>query len=374
MSQLAPPMAAPRPMSAAPARDMPDILFVLRHYRWLLIIGTLVGTLVALSWFWVARRYYPLYTAWTQYQILPPQGINPVDNRAEQMGPDDVSSFIARQRIIVTDDGLLDDVLKSDAFQYDYRDKEKPIPSRRKSRFMLEHSEKIKDAIRDIIGIVGLPNTDLYRVTISGHDPQEIQEQVHDFSLVYENYLRAHTASEEHAKLEELRNTRKDLQNRVDIARQTADAFREAHDIPGISENYTRAGQSLATVEGLLVSAISDTNQARSSFDAVKKQIESGNFKLSPDLQGIVENDGVALGLESEKRNLEQERYVLVANHGPNYPPVKAIDIRMTYCQQKADEAREVATGADSHDDAGQCQACFGCYTGQGAGPQNAAQ
>jgi polysaccharide biosynthesis transport protein len=347
MSQLAAPVPAPRPLTASPGRDAPDALFILRHYRWLLIIGTLVGTMLGLSSFWLCRKYVPEYESSVVYQVLPQQGpeVGNGDKTAlEILSPEEVTRFIARQKNLVKVDGdaIWEEVLKTDTFQFDYRDKDKP--TRRKSAFMLANEANPKAALRKIVDVVAIPNTDLYHLTIRGRDPQEITEQVKAFALVYENFLKSRVNIEERKKLEELKDTRKDLQQRVDIAQAAVENFREAHDIPGISQNSQRLATELAAMDTKLVEAESNLNQARANYEAVKKQVDLGTFKLPPEYQNAVDNDAGVSQLEAEKRALQREREVMLQGHGPEYAAVRALDVRIAACAKQADAMRDEAS------------------------------
>ncbi len=294
MSPLSSPAIPPRPTSALP-----------KAILWTLLVGLIAGLLVVLLLLVPHLNRHP-HVAWVQYQILPPQG-NPLDDKkeAEAMSSAAIDRFIARQRMVVIDDALLDEVLKSDAFQFDYHDKDKPVNARRKSRFMLENPENPKAALRKVVEIAAIPNTDLYRLTISGNDPQEIQEEAHDFALIYENFLQLRAAGEERKKLDELRDTRKDLQGRVDIARQTADAFREAHDIPGNAQSVTRLSDTLVATDVALVSAQTETNQMRSTYEIIKKQNDSNAIKLPSQTQpGVDQAKQTFLAAQAREQDL----------------------------------------------------------------------
>jgi len=344
MSQLATLQPPPRPLSAAPMGDSPDVLFIMRHYRWMLIIGTLLGVLVGLSSFWVARRFFPSYAAWVEYQVLPTQA-GPLDKVVETFQGDEITRFIARQRNVLKlnpSESLLEDMLKDDAFRFDYNDKSKPDAAKRKSPFLLRNDSP-KTALKNNLDVVPIPNTDLYHVQFTGPDPQEIWEQVTACAKVYENFLRNRTTSEEAEKLKQLKATRAELQQRVDVAQQTVETFRDAHDIPGIIQSNSRLTAALASLDTAVVKAQTDTNQARGGFESIKKQLDSNTFKLPADMQAQVDNDMQAAGLQAEKRALEREREVMLNDHGPAYAAIKALDIRIAACQKQADGLREEA-------------------------------
>jgi capsular exopolysaccharide synthesis family protein len=333
-------------MTASPVRDAPDALFIIRHYRWLLIIGTLVGTMLALSSFWLCRKYAPEYESSVGYQVLPQQApeVGANESIAQGISPEEVTRFIARQRNLVKVDGdaILEEVLKTDTFQFDYRDKDS-TGTRRRSAFMIANEANPKAALKKIVDIVAIPNTDSYHLTIRGRDPEEITEQVKAFALVYENFLKNQVNVTEAQKLAELKETRKDLEQRVSIAKDGVETFREAHDIPGITQSSTRLATELAAMDTSLVTAETNLNQARNNYETIKKQIDTGTFKLPPDVQSQVDNDPQVMSLESEERALQREREVMLQDHGPEYPAIKAFDARITACVKQADAMRDEA-------------------------------
>ena len=61
----------PMPARSASSSDAPDMLFVLRHYRWLIIVGTILGTIIGYGTYYILRRVAPKYTASVSFQVMP---------------------------------------------------------------------------------------------------------------------------------------------------------------------------------------------------------------------------------------------------------------------------------------------------------------
>src|SRR4051812_13430565 len=134
MNQPNAPMIATR--TAVPAEG-PDILGIVRRYAWLLIAGTAVGAAVAGGLHYYFLKYEPRYTATIPFQVLPP----PTPIGSESASPvvmsniDDTSSFIHRQMLILAQEPLLSDVMKSDEF---HRDQSLPNPPDAESAWLRE--------------------------------------------------------------------------------------------------------------------------------------------------------------------------------------------------------------------------------------------
>src|SRR5690242_2121241 len=106
--------------TAAPARtsaaDAPEILSVLRRYVWIVILGTIIGTVVGAGLYLYLRKTQPRYTATVTFQVLPPPlspaNLRPMDNPISTQ--EDVARFVKRQVRLVMDDMVLNRVLSSD--------------------------------------------------------------------------------------------------------------------------------------------------------------------------------------------------------------------------------------------------------------------
>jgi uncharacterized protein involved in exopolysaccharide biosynthesis len=58
-------------MADAPPSPGPKLEQVLRKHKWLIIIGTVIGILIAAGLFLAFRKYDPLYRATVQFKVVP---------------------------------------------------------------------------------------------------------------------------------------------------------------------------------------------------------------------------------------------------------------------------------------------------------------
>src|ERR1035437_987215 len=134
MSQLSPPAA---PVRSAGAADAPEVLFVLRRYIWLVVIGTALATGIGYGLYLYFHREMPQYTAKGTFQVLPAAPTYGTA-RGGGEGPvtqDEIGSFIRRQMYVIQGDGVRERALQSDEFQHDYHDR----TTSKHSRWLMEN-------------------------------------------------------------------------------------------------------------------------------------------------------------------------------------------------------------------------------------------
>ncbi len=260
MCQPVTPPIAPRRKPA-----LPRIILVV------LVASLIPGIpLVWLSW----RSPHPKYTAWVLYRVVPRQ--NPAIEGVSPVVPNDqLALLVARQRILITDDFMLEILLTTDAFHFDYHDMSKSANERRKGPFCLDNLQDSKEALRHAINVIAVPDTGLFRITISGDDPNEMYIEMQALALVYENFLYNRINVHSHDNFLELCDTRRDLEQGLEIAQQSVDAFRHAHDVLAVSQSISRLSQSVLAMDKSLAAAENDEKQAHARIESIQRPAAS---------------------------------------------------------------------------------------------------
>jgi len=346
MSQLSLPAGAGKPAAAGPTSDTPDVLFVLRQRRWLIVMGTLLGTLISIAAYIAVRKYMPLYSASVRYQVLPIDrslmNITSSDT-GNEVTAEDASRFIRRQAIFIREqDMLLDEVLKDDAVQKDPYDLEKEVPNPRESKWWAENKgNNPRLVLRNALSINPVTGSDVFEVSMTGSDPREVKEIVTAVGRIYIKRLQDLSKT----SVADVRDTNKaartELDNRIHTLEADLENFRLAHNIPGLITNSTRKTTLLASLDIELARAEQQLASAQSSYDAITPKAGGpSKVALDPQEEQYVENDPTLKMLENNQLQLEEDKAVAVDKYGPDHSSVKAIDIRINFIKGRADEMK----------------------------------
>jgi len=322
-----PPMAV---RSAAAASDTPDLLYVLRHYRWLIIAGVILGTLAGAAIWFALRRYNPEWTANAVFQVMPPQ-VNPVARPAEGVqNADDTARFIRRQVLYITADRVLDKALQSKEFRTESW----------QSKWFAANSRNPSQALRKAVDVSPLPNTDVFRVSMTTRDPQESANLVNAIGRVYMEMLRQDQAEDEARRMSELNALTKKVGDTVKDLNERLNEFRNTHDIAAMTATHNIAMRTLDALTTEFLRSERDLTSAKAGLENVKKQVEAGTLTLSADMEAMIENDPTVRSLENQKLSLQSDKEVLLSRVSPQHESIRAIDTRIATATRQAEDQR----------------------------------
>lgn len=329
------PTNRPAPLAGA---DTPDILFILKHYRWMLIIGTLIGAVIGVGAFFVLRKTSPRYSVYAQFKVSPSTDTRMFDENRQGMASDtaeDILRTIRSQALLVRSDAVLDKVLQTDAFQKDYRNPE------RKSTWLENNTGAPKPNLRKQIEVFPEPNTYVFKVGLTGSDPKELELLVNAIADTYFSELRNEERSRDSTRINEARAAADKVRREVQSLSQAMDVFRATRDITAITNEHTVVQSTLSSLNSKLVEAELRVTSAKSSYENIKNQIANDKFPLTAEMEQVVENDPTLRYLEQNKLQLQQDRAALLERSEENHPIVRGMDAKIRATQKQVDEKRE---------------------------------
>lgn len=330
LSNLPPASAAPR-AATGNSSDSPDILFILRHYRWLLILGTLLGLLVSAGLWFFFRTKMPEYSVEAQFQVLPAVVPDSLENgvRRGEASREDIERTIRRQVLLVLSSPVLDDVLRTQAFE--------------DSNWKKEHRQLSKIALRKALDIspVGT-NTDIFRIAMRGRDPVELGELVKAIATTYTDTLKNNDKLEYGQGLDSVRAAQENLRKSVESINAGLEEFRRTHDdITTMTQAYQAKTNLLMALTTEMVKAESNVVAAKANAEMVKKQVEAGTLQLSAEQEFYVSNDGAVRNLENTCFYLQQDLAANVLRYSEGHPSSQAIQARINEIQKQLEDTRE---------------------------------
>ncbi len=341
MSQASPGSSANLPAgrpAAAPSSDAPDIMFIIKHFRWMLVIGTVIGLIIGVGAYVICKKYFPRYTVFAQYRVLPqsdPQLLDDTKTGNASDTAEEILRAIRRQALLVKSDMVLEKVLVTDAFQKNYKD-----PTQ-KSQWLQDHPVNPKGALRKQVEIVPEANSDVFRIQLTDSDPKELEQLVNAISDTYFTELRNNERSNDAVRIKDAKDAYDKLNREVLSLSQSLDDFRQTRDITAITNEYMVVQSNLSAINQKIVEAQLKVTASQSAYESMKSQIASGKFPLTADMEQMVENDPTLRYLEQSKFQLIQDRAALLERNDENHPIVRGMDAKIKAAQKQVDDKRE---------------------------------
>lgn len=308
--------------------DAPDVMFVLKHYKWIIIIGAFVGLMLGGVAYYVCSRYYVLYEAFAQFQVKPSVNTSILTNEnANRPEPtkEEIERTIRRQIQLIRTGPVLDTVIRdSDAFR----------------KFRELHPNLPKIALNKILDVSPVPNTDLFRVAIRGESPQEVKDQVDSITTAYMQQLQQIERAEQMNQISTVDEAQKSLEKQVQDLREGLEEFKTSHDITSIMQTAQSKQTLLTTLSAEYIKAQTDSTGAKTNLDSIKKQVETGTLQLPGEYEQMLENDPSLRALENSKLQLDQEMAVNLLRYYKHHPSSISIQTRIDETQRQIDEMR----------------------------------
>ena len=279
----------------------PKLGYILRRYKWLIFIGTLLGLVVGAALFLAFRQYDPRWTAYSIFQVRPDLP-NPLNSKQNNVYAADagVSRFINSQVVLVRSPDVLQTALLTNAFQQSAK-----VPSE-KSSWLIAHSSDAMDYLRKDLVVAPIPHTNLFEVSMSWHDPQETADLVNAVSTVYLNYVRNQERSQLSREAQSVAAAEANMQAKVEALQARVETFRVAHDVPGLIEQHTVLANTLATLNTFEIRSEIRSKEAQAAYAQIKSQVADNTLQLSPEMQQVVDNDPNLRELELNLLDLKQ--------------------------------------------------------------------
>src|SRR5947209_2321319 len=133
-------------------KETPDVFFVLRHYRWLITGGALLGLIVGFGLYYWLHTYAPEFTTEAKFQVQRPTRVVPVDSQADDTGP-----FVARQALYIKSDFVLRDSLTSERLE----------EGGRKLQWIRDNMPEPEKVLAKQLEVIPYPGTDLFAIRLT---------------------------------------------------------------------------------------------------------------------------------------------------------------------------------------------------------------
>jgi capsular exopolysaccharide synthesis family protein len=323
----------------AAGRDAPDIMFVVRHYLWYILAGTAIGLLLGFAVYVLLFRFFPRYTSAIQFQVLPASADEFGKDQAIPQSDDELQRFIRRQALMMQRDEVINKTLESAFFT------QAPEPL-----WVRTHAAQRARALRAAIDVSPIPQTDVFKLSVTASAPGDATAIINALKDVYLDQLRIDETMMVSSQVQKYRDARDDLERQINQQQSDMQAFRTAHDIPGLTQESNHIGTTLAELQSRLVTASTETNAARAAVESLKKSMGDSNARLTPEMDQFVQSDPRVANMRQSLLGLQQDRAVMLVRFGEGSTELRSIDIRIsTANKQLQDITDEVTQRAREH-------------------------
>ncbi len=314
-----------------------DVWRVLMKQRITILVVTVVFVAIAVIYI---LRTPPVYQSVARIEIKPnnPPNIGLKGLEAQAGGEDPETALHTEVEILESDS-----VLFQTAQSLHLIDRLRSIAQKKKgapdppSKGPITNRERaaLIGFIRGGLKVTILPNTDLVQISYLNHDPKlataivnQLVETYSDEDLRLKYDRTMHVSAWLQQRLQSLKQQAAEAQVRLA-------EYQKAHNIVGTNENSNLTLQTLAQISSNLENAEAD----RIVKEARMREYDS----LNPDLQTLMSDNPSLASLRAQLDQLDTQRAQLSSKYGPNYPPMKELQIQINKVQAQLNNQLNLA-------------------------------
>lgn len=321
------------------ATSGPKLGFVLKKHQILIVVGTVLGLVVALGLFFALRKYLPYYRAVSVIQVLP-RTPNPLESHTVINGTasGEVKRLINSQIIIVRSPVVLGEALQTAAFQHNYKYPNDPA---RKSTWLEANPVSPLHVLRKDLVVAPVRDSNDFTISLEWHDARETAALVNAITNTYVQYVQnlEQTALNREARAVAAAQDR--VSARVLAQQRELELYRRSHNVPGLIERETILEATLANLSQLVTKTQINAQAAEANYESIKKQVQNNTLQLSPRMQELVNDDPTLRSLTLNLLSLKQEVAVSKNTLGADHRATIALEIREASVQKQMDRLRQ---------------------------------
>ena len=324
---------------AGQATSGPKLSFVLKKHRVLIVVGTILGILVALGLFFILRKYNRYYRAEAVIKVLPFTP-DPLREHANSYGSlsDEIKRLINSQILVVRSPVVLSQALQTRAFQRNYK---YPNDPSRKSTWLEAHPVTPLVYLRNDLIVEPVRESNDFTISLYWHDPRETASLVNAVTNTYLQYVENLEAASLNKEAKAVAAAQARVAARVQAQQRELELYRRSRNVPGLIERDAILDATLANLSSLLTKAQIDAQAAQANYESIKKQVENNTLQLSPRMQELVNDDPTLRSLSLNLLSLKQEVAVSKATLGIDHRATIALEIREASVQRQIDRLRQ---------------------------------
>ncbi len=307
----------------APPSPGPKLEQVLRRHIWLIIIGTIIGILIAVGLFLAFRKYDPLYRASVVFKVVP-HPTNPLTSGQQQLigsTSSGVDRMMNTEINFIRSPQFLDQAITLPAFQ--------------NSTWLAANKSDPGHALRKQLVLSPLPHSNNFVMSFSWHNPAEARTLVNAIANLYMQQLHDNEVQRISGDASAVNEDERKLEQQVADLEARVETYRIANDIPGLIERRTVLATTLTDLNALKIHAEIAAQQAREDYLSLKKQASNNTLMLSPRMQITVDNDPTLLNLKTSLLQARQSIAVSTKSYGTNFGGTRQLLIRKASIQRQ---------------------------------------
>jgi capsular exopolysaccharide synthesis family protein len=321
--------AAPR--SSVAGSEGPDLLFVLRHYVWLIVIGTLVGLAVGAGLWLTLRKFYPKYRAEARFNVLDTSKLSPLDQK--NFAPEtEMLQFIRTQTKLIKQREFYEQVFKV----------KEVAESQWYNRFK-NNQTAANQALDDALSADGVANTSLMQFSLTIPDREEVDVLLNKICEQYIAWVDSIAAKQREQDIRAFREQLNSAEKNLTRAQTDADDFRSLHDVGAVAKTLDVANSALLDFERELNKLTIDQKLMQVAVDQVTEAQKDPNYKLPTEYQQSIERDPTYRSLDDTRMAYERERDVAIKMYDRFHPTVRQYDLKIEAVVKQLAGVRVVA-------------------------------
>jgi capsular exopolysaccharide synthesis family protein len=326
-----------RPASAAPAASggvALDPVRLLRKYYPLLLGAAVLGAALGTAANFVLKRTMPFYTASATFAVSPEVVGKATDFTSMSIGGEELTRFMGTQMSLITSPVILEKVVSDAeveqtgwAKQYMVGGQVQPALA----QAALERDLKVR----------AVPQTSLFRVSITWRDPLDCRKIIDAVQRVYQADQRRQASLTSVGQRQVLNERLKGLDAAVKNLQDSRNRVLSEKQVTDLNSGLSSVDLQAQQLSDRFVAVSSALTASRNELQRLKSQLENEAVIQFPDnMREEAKRDPVVLGLDQNIASYKTDvRALRLQGFGPEHPTVIAAQQRVDAATKERDDA-----------------------------------
>lgn len=325
------------PMPSGPAANgltAKEVLHILRRHMWLIVLATLLGLILGGTTWFCLRQFFPLYTAHTFIEVLPPIQEDPTAINNIQVHKDLQYGYRVTIANKIKQQTLFDELLKRDKV-------------RQTEWFQRDMHADVNKALRNLLKTFGAyahRDGDFVTVSMTARTTKDAATIVNEMAQLFVNLHGGQEKETIQEQLMRLRDQQKDIEAEVEAAQRAMDKIRADAGITDISTDVGayRNQHPIITEYTQLVTQEKELELGVTQLEANLQNLdELATGPVNEQIENQIERDPLLVSLATQIAMNQATLSARLARFGEEHPEVKQLMEAQTAMKQRRNERRQ---------------------------------
>jgi len=314
---------AARPPGPSGAMTIGDVIRTLKQHIFLIIFMWIFCTAAAAALSVYLAKKHPSYKARAFVYVESPSPKAPMEFGVEMLQVELMDRFVADQAVLLTDEQVLDETVKSTVVRNTEWYKLQPT------------AEEALLELKDELSVKQIPNTSYLLVSFATQKSEDAPKIVNELIRRYLARLEAASNKQYMRELEDYKRKEEGLIKELDNIREDKKGFLSGTmTAAGAHEGLNIIGETWRALAAEVTRLESEKLKNKAAYENLYG-VEPSQIELSPQMDLMIEQDTQVAGFQNQKLDLEQRLSIALRKMGKNHLTVQDLEAQLAVASER---------------------------------------